>query len=125
MTCFWNGILKKLTPQDFSPYHIKKPNHHNFVLFLQKHNMKTNLIKWNDTRLTDQQMNEHFTHIKDFQVKSIYKGYFCSTFEPFLFLICQLFKVSIDHCYCGNVMKYRHPNGIRLLKFKSNKHHFT
>jgi hypothetical protein len=125
MTCFWDGILKQMTPQDFLPYHITKPNHHDFVLFLQKHNVKTNLIEWNNTRLTDQQMNENFTHIKDFQVKSIHKGYFCSTFEPFLFLICQLFKVNIDHCYCGNVMKYRHPNGIRLLNFKSNKHHFT
>jgi hypothetical protein len=125
MTCFWDGILNKLTPQDFSSYHIKKPNNKNFVSFLQKHNMKTNMIKWNDTIVSKQQMNEHFTHIKDFQVNSIYDGYFCSTFEPFLFLICQLFKVNIDHCYCGIVMKYRYPNGIRVLKFKSNKNHFT
>tara|TARA_X000001036_G_scaffold437639_1_gene483414 strand:- start:2675 stop:3052 length:378 start_codon:yes stop_codon:yes gene_type:complete len=125
MTCFWDGILSQLTIKDFDPYLKKKPNNNNFVEFLQKHNMKTDKVVWNNQRLTTKQLEENFTHIKEFHVDSIHNGYFCSTFEPFLFLVCQLFQLNIDHCFCHNTMEYRIDNNKRLLNFKSNKSHFS
>ena len=124
MTCFWDGILSQLTNEDFAPYSMNKPKHKEFVEFLQKHNTITNKVSWNNESLTKKQLEENFTHVKDFQVDSIHKGYYCSTFEPFLFLVCQLFHVNINHCYCGNNMTYRIHNDKRLLKFNSNKGHF-
>lgn len=125
MTCFWDGILNKLTNYDFKKFNINKPRNKEFVYFLKKHNTKTSNIKWNSKMLTHKQLEENFNHIKDFNPNTISRGYLCSTCEPFLFLISYLFDVNIDHNYCGHVMKYRINNSNRILIFKSNKRHFS
>ena len=74
---------------------------------------------------TQQQLEENYQHIKDFNVKSISAGYLCSTCDPFLLLICELFKVNINHNYCGYKMKYRINNAVKTLNFKSDRGNFT
>ena len=125
MTCFWDGILKRLSNEDFKKFNINKPRNKDFVVFLKNHNTKTTNVKWNNEKLTEKQLEENFTHIKDFNVKSIGGGYLCSTCEPFLFLVSHLFNVNINHNYCGHVMKYRINDKNRILNFKSNKGHFS
>ncbi len=126
MTCFWDGILSKLTDDDFKNLKTKKPNNTNFVVLLKNNNTKeTKDIKWNGETLTDNQIKENYEHIKDFDEKSIKKGYLCSTCDPFLILVCKLFNVNIYHNYCGNLMKYEIANPNRTLQFKSNKGHFS
>lgn len=125
MTCFWDGILKRLNENDFKKYKVPKPNNIQFVLFLKKNNCKTSRVKWNNESLTKKQLEENFTHVKDFDSNSIRHGYLCSTFEPFLFLTSQLFQVNIHHNFCGHVMKYTYNNDERVLKFHSNRSHFS
>jgi hypothetical protein len=125
MTCFWDGILKRLSNEDFKKFNINKPRNKDFVVFLKNHNTKTTNVKWNNEKLTEKQLEENITHIKDFNVKSIGGGYLCSTCEPFLFLVSHLFNVNINHNYCGHVMKYRINDKNRILNFKSNKGHFS
>jgi hypothetical protein len=126
MTCFWDGILKELTNDDFKKLKTKKPNNKNFVVLLKNSNTKeTKNIKWNGDTLSDNQIKENYEHIKDFDVKSIRNGYLCSTCDPFLILVCKLFNVNIYHKYCGNLMKYEVDNPNRTLHFKSNKGHFS
>ena len=95
MTCFWDGILNRLTEEDFKQFNIKKPKNKEFVLFLKKHNQQTTHVSWNNESLTKKQLEENFTHVKDFDVNTIGGGYFCSTFEPFLLLVSQLFQVNL------------------------------
>ena len=85
---------------------------------------KTKDIKWNGETLTDKQLEENFEHIRDFNVNSIGGGYLCSTCDPFLFLVCQLFQVDINHNYRGYMMRYRITNPIKTLNFESNSGHF-
>tara|TARA_B100000401_G_C52803978_1_gene720140 strand:- start:98 stop:391 length:294 start_codon:yes stop_codon:yes gene_type:complete len=93
MTCFWDGILNTLTNDDF-----------------EKFNKKTRNVIWNNEKFSKKQLDENFTHIKDFDYKSIRNGYDCSTYDPFLILICELFKVNINHDYIGNMIKYKNTN---------------
>ena len=126
MTCFWDGILHNLTNDDFQRvFKVNKPSNKGLVVLLKENNSKeTKSIKWNGTSLRDQEVEENYEHIKDFNVKSISGGYLCSTCDPFLILVCKLFNVNINHNYCGNMMKYEVPNPIRTLNFSSDRGHF-
>ena len=126
MTCFWDGILHNLTNEDFQrTFKINKPNNKNFVNLLKQNLKKTKDLTWNGEALTDNQLNENYEHIRDFNVNSIHNGYLCSTCDPFLFIVCELFNVDINHNYCGHMMKYRTKNPIKTLNFKSNRGHFS
>tara|TARA_B100000401_G_scaffold223105_1_gene150951 strand:- start:2741 stop:3124 length:384 start_codon:yes stop_codon:yes gene_type:complete len=124
MTCFWDGILNTLTNEDFEKFKFKKMPNSEFVLFLKKFNKKTENVNWNNEKFSDRQLDENFTHIKDFDYQSIRNGYDCSTCDPFLILICELFCVSIVHNYIGNKLYYNHSNPKRVLNFGSNSGHF-
>ena len=131
MTCFWNGILTSLDNATINsflhrPYNDPKPRAKEFVQLLKRHNTQTNNVLWNDTILSQRELEENFTHIKNYNENSIYQGYDCSTCDPFLLLIAQLFSVNIQHNYNGYTVHYKVKNnkGIRLLKYKSNRGHF-
>jgi len=127
MTCFWDSILSVLNNDDFriiSPS-TKKMSNKIFVIFLKNNNTKTVDIIWNNEKLTKQQMEENFEHVKDFDQNSIKNGYLCSTCDPFLLLVSYLFKVNIDHNYRGYLMQYRVTNARKTLKFSSNSGHFS
>lgn len=126
MTCFWDGILHHLRDEDFQRvFQINKPSNKNFVKILKTNLRKTKDIIWNGETLTNKQLEENYEHIKDFNVDSIHGGYLCSTCEPFLFLVCELFKMNINHNYCGHMMSYKVTSPIRTLNFKSNSGHFS
>ena len=124
MTCFWDGILNTLTDRDFEKFKFRKMPNSEFVLFLKKFNKKTRNVIWNNEKFSEKQLDENFTHIKEFDFRSIRNGYDCSSCDPFLILICEIFAVSIDHNYRGNMIKYRNVNSKRILRFGSNSGHF-
>ena len=126
MTCFWDGILHHLKDEDFQRiFQINKPNNKNFVELLKTNLRKTKDIIWNGYTLTDKQLEENYEHVKDFNINSIRSGYLCSICDPFLFLVCELFRVDINHKYCGYNMTYRVKNPTKTLNFKSNSGHFS
>ena len=92
MACFWNSIIDRLNKDEY----FKKINNNiklipeHLILSLKENNRKTNNVIWQNNELTDKQKEENFQHIKLYYVKDIYNGYYCSTFDPFLFLICVL-----------------------------------
>lgn len=124
MTCFWDSILKTLNNRDFLLFKTPKMQNQRFVEFLKHFNIRTHEIRWNGELLTKKQLDENFEHIKEFDPNTIRNGYDCSIFDPFLFLVCKLFKVSIEHDYLGNIMKYQHPDPNKILHFASNRGHF-
>lgn len=108
MTCFWNSIINRLNKDEY----FKKINNNiklipeHLILSLKENNRKTNNVIWQNNELTDKQKEENFQHIKLYNVKDIYNGYYCSTFDPFLFLICDLFEISITNYYNNNKIEY-------------------
>lgn len=125
MTCVWKGLLNCLTINDFKQYKIyKKPTEYTFVNFLKSRNQLCIDVTWNDEQLSEQFLTECFKSVAMLKTNSIQNGYWCSTCDPFLILVSQLFKINIRHKYCGIDIYYKCKNATRMIQVKSNKRHF-
>ena len=124
MTCFWDGIIGQLENQDYELFKHKKipRTPHELYSFLKQRNIKTSDVTWNDEEITSNQIDENYKAISQYVFS--YDGYNCSTFEPFLFLISELFRVNIIHDTYQSVITYKCSNPRRVLHFSSNKTHF-
>lgn len=121
MTCFWIGILSLLELPQSTDYIVK------FIQFLKNNNTPTTHILCNDVHITEKQIIENTNAIKELDERTIHNGYLCSTFDPVLFLVCELFKISIHHNYhsskiCYTNTLYNQPNHI--YKVSSDLGHF-
>ena len=126
MACFWNGLISNLEIDDFKPFGIdKKPSPEEFVLLLQSNNVKSACIKWQGEELIDFQLEENYQAVEGYNYKDVNSGYLCSTFDPFIFLSAEIFKVNVEHTYLQTKIVYSHvKNPSRTLKFTSSKGHF-
>jgi hypothetical protein len=129
MTCFWKGIQQSLEKNDFETLTKKiiprQPTIKELILFLKASNIKTNNVIWNQTKLSDMELQENFHAVKVFNINNINNGYACSTCDPFLLLICEIFSININHCFLNKVMKYENKKLVRkTITFKSNYGHF-
>lgn len=115
MTCFWDGLIKALNI-DMTPVL--------FVDDLIKRNCKTTNVKWNNELLTDQNCQENLNAIKELNSSKLNNGYDCSTFDPVLFLVSELYSVNIHHTYDHHVIEYINSLSDRTIKVYSNRSHF-
>jgi hypothetical protein len=127
--CFWEAIISSIPQKDFEEIFKYtsglKPHPHEFVKILKDNNIVTNNVFWNDEELIKNQIDENFTAINELDINGINKGYLCSIFDPFLFLVCELLKITIEHNYNGHLMVYKHKIENRYtLNFKNNTGHF-
>jgi hypothetical protein len=111
MTCVWDSLIDGIFRDKiiYDEYFDKKPNPYQFVEFVKSKNKMTN-IKVNDNILTEKEKKENFEAIKCFNIGSINQGYLCSTSDPFLILVCEIFGCSIIHKYLNTTIKYEHEN---------------
>ncbi|MBL4898247.1 MAG: hypothetical protein JKX76_01240 [Colwellia sp.] len=89
-------------------------------------------------KISQKQIEENYQAVQSYSPTEVNNGYFCSTCDPFLFLVCKLFNVSITHKYLTNTMYYinnQTTEGIfsnnslkiqktKTLTFTSNRGHF-
>jgi hypothetical protein len=123
MTCFWNAVLHGI-PKELYEDQI----HHNpmsLVMYLKARNRKTDEIKICGQLLNEQRKEENVEAIRCFDQNSIYHGYFCSTEDPFLFLIAEVFQISIYHTFLGKMFDYVHPHPKLKLFIHSNHGHMS
>lgn len=123
MACFWIGILQSLTEDDLSKIGAKRTPE-SVREALKNHNVLTKNVLWQGSELTEQQLNENFTAVKEHN-GNVHDGYLCSTFDPFLFLIGELFELEIRHRYLNCTVEYKHRSASRSIRFTSNSGHFT
>ena len=129
MSCFWDSILNKVRIEDFQKIfnHSGKPNPETFAKMLIKENVKTENVLWNSQILKEQQLQENYEHIQEFNVSNVNQGYDCSTCDPFILIICELFKISIQHVYLGKTIEYTHKKNVfnnnYTIKLQSDKGH--
>lgn len=98
MTCFWDGLLKVLNPKDFSRIGKHKPRKaEDFIAMLKAMNIKTHDVAWNGMCPTPKQLEENAEAVRSYRPRTARHGYDCSAFDPFLFLVAQIFEVSISH----------------------------
>lgn len=118
MSCFWNGLIKTLE-LNTTPY--------KFVEEIKERNCEVSKVSWKSkneqTELTQQQKQENFQAIQELKPSSVNNGYDCSTFDPVLFLVSELYYVNIDHYYNSNLIQYIHKDGTRKITLHSNRGH--
>ena len=127
MACFWKGINRQL--HRVLKHRSLPPV--NLAVFLKQRNTLPVSVCVQGKPLTKQEMKEHKEAIHVYDPKTVFQGYFCSTCDPFLCLLCQLFCVDIQHNYMGHKILYEHRCGNskhmstkKVLKFASNRGHF-
>ena len=126
MTCFWNGIIDSLTPQDRDILGLRRPIYRELIPLLKTKNKKLSTVKWNNKTFSTKEIEEHYMHIKDYDIQSARRGYLCSICDPFLALISVLLEVRIVHHYLEKRMIYE-PQTAKLRGekiFSSDRGHF-
>lgn len=122
MACFWNSILNRLKEDKL--FNDMNKNIRVlpllFVTSLQKNNKKTNNVIWQGKELTEKQKEENLEHIKSYDTNQINHGYWCSSCDPFLFLICELFDISIINIYNGTKLEYTNKIKSRYTMILNN-----
>lgn len=132
MTCFWNGLLSRLSINEINDcLHVRlgdKPHPSDFVHLLQKNIVRTIDVTCGengDTQLSNKLLDENYEWIINYDVAKIYDGHDCSTCDPFLLLVSQLFTIDIYHNYDKCFVKYvniKNKSG-RILSLSSNRGH--
>jgi|TARA_B110000211_G_scaffold214105_1_gene255233 hypothetical protein len=130
MSCFWQGIQRSLIIEDFLPYSNSEnihvvPKLDTLVLFLKKHNYLTKNITCNGEVCSEKMLKENKDAVDEYNLVQINQGYYCSTADPFLFLVCFLFSVNIIHDYNSHTISYEHPAHTRTIYYHSNTSHFV
>ena len=116
MSCVWEALLYALN-LDIKPIMLLEK--------LKRENVKTVDVEWNGEKLSEQQLDENYKRIQALTYKDIPDGYLCSACEPLLFLISQIFCVSIEHDYLNNTIEYTNVNADkRKIYFGSDSVHF-
>jgi len=125
MTCFWDALRSSLNIKDYEFANIKKPNSHKeFIQALQNNIQSMDNILWQNEIIKPQEIKEHISAIKEYNIRAINSGHLTSTCDSFLLLICSLFNLNIIQNYRGNIIKYTCHNPRRVIKFKNNSGHF-
>jgi len=127
MSCFWDALIQELRAKRAmtNPMNPKV-----LAELLKKNNVQTLNVRWQDEKLSSKQLQENFHHVKIYDSDSVNSGYWCSTFDPFLFLTCELFKVHISHIYLTTRIEYKYISHescpvIPTLQFRSSSSHFS
>lgn len=127
MACFWKGINKELVrvcnESSRSPKEL--------AILLKRLNTDPRSVIVQGLGLSRQQREEHQQAINLYDPKDVFGGYLCSTCDPFLSLICQVFVCDIEHVYMGTRVQYvhtcrqkSHMESKKKLRFRSNRGHF-
>lgn len=148
MTCVWVGILSRFSAQEINKrlcydnnfFENRKPNEKEFVALLKNNNKLTVDVLLDGIEISEKMMNENLEWVRDYNIDNIYHGHDCSTADPFLMLVCQLFCVDIYHIYNislkdnigthplkdGGFIRYtnKNNNSGMILSFISDKGHF-
>jgi hypothetical protein len=125
MTCYWDGLLRSLDHEDLTLLNSNKNiNNINFILLLKKNNKLCENVKWQNIFLSKKLLEENYEMIKGFNENNINQGYDCSSCDPFMILLCELFKININYDYNGNNIQYMIDNSRKTINYKSNQSHF-
>ena len=125
MSCFWDSLIQSISLDDkINYFNNNNLNPTQFVTILKNNNILTNNVLWNNEILKTQTLKENLEAIDTYDINTIYNGYYCSTCEPFLFLLCEFLNIEIQHNYNNNLMIYKNTKKNRyIIKIQSNNDH--
>lgn len=127
MTCFWDGIIRSLSIDDFNLLGFaSKPTNELFISRLKTRNERVDAT-WQNCILSPKEMDEHYMAIDSYDIKKIGHGHLTSSCDSFLLLLCHILHLDINHMYLRFLIKYRYIGGCsrKILSFQSSRTHFS
>ena len=127
MTCVPDGIIKSLTNEDFQKINLENPvSAYTFMKAIKENNTHTVNVRVQNRALSEKELNENFQRINEINLNKLNNGYLCSSHEPLLNLVCQLFEVDINMNFNGSKIQYRNTlHSKRVLEYSCSKTHFV
>ena len=130
MTCVWDSLIAGINNSDMHCVLSLEKSHfaarpEKFVNALKHLNRPTPNVRWQGSTLREQELNENQVWIQDYNVCAIGNGHDTGTSDPFFFLICELFNISIRHKYRGHEIRYDHPTPRYTIRVCSNSGHMN
>ena len=125
MSCYWDTLIKEIRNNDIKLIlELNNPNPQLFASKLKLKNKLVNTIICNNNKLSSKQQEENYEHIKEYDINQANNGYLCSTCDPFLILIADLFSITIINNYDSNKIIYK-PIAISRyeITINNNKGH--
>ena len=125
MSCFWDTLLSRIKKDDIQTIlSLHNPTPKDFANTLKNKNIPTDNVLWMGEEIRQQMKEENMKHINDYNSSTIPNGYLCSTCDPFLLLITELFQIKIIHHYNKVVINYQHKTNIKYtITIHNNKGH--
>ena len=126
MTCFWAGLCGALKDcQLIAP----TTSEAELIRFLKSNNATTPEVAWvgpdGAETMTRARLDENYAHVRDWDAETAPDGYLCGACDPFLMLVCDLFRRNVEHDYLGCRFEYRPPGApTPPLRFGSSAGHF-
>jgi hypothetical protein len=126
MTCYWDSIRDSLNLEDYNKLGlVRKPSLGIFINTLKLKNKKIDNVFWQGNGFRNQEKQEHYDAINEYNINKINDGHLTSVCDSFLLLLCELLEISIEHKYNNINISYKNKRKSRkTLFFKSNKGHF-
>ena len=127
MTCVPNSLISKLKSSEYKLIdYNKRPSVKQFMIKIKEYNRETPNITWQNEKITELQQKENIERISCIEINKLGSGYLCSSFDPLLFLYCELFNVSIDCDFMGTLIKYKNiKHSNRVIHFSCSSSHFS
>ena len=132
MTCFWDGIMSKIPLADMNKYLGGVKNVQDLINLLKARCVMSliNDVEWNGQPLSPKMIAETKEWVANYNAAAIGGGHDCSVCDPFLILICHIFRVNIIHDYNGHKINYviastsANSAARSTISFGSNSGHF-
>ena len=125
MSCFWQGILARLTPAERermgpTPARLKE--------WLRANNRPSHRCLWQGELRSEAEIREAEEWIRTDESR-VQDGHDTSTCDPYLCLLVELLAVDVVHAYMGTEIRYTFARGnpavqVRTLRFRSDRGHF-
>ena len=125
MTCFWDGILTHLRPDERRHMGSDAAG---LKEYFARQNRLASRCMWQGSMMRPQQLQEHVSWIRD-DTTPVSQGHDTSTCDPYLCLLVDLLGVDVVHNYAGSPIHYmfarvNRDTPVRTLRFRSNHGHF-
>jgi hypothetical protein len=117
MSCFWDSLLAGL-----NSINNKFNSPIDLVRYIKANNKETIDVHIN-SKLSKQRLEENLEAIVNYNENSINDGYLCSSEDPFLFLVSQLFQLNIYFNFNGNLINYKNISAKYNLYLVSSATH--